>query len=84
MKSVGVVIVCRYNSTRLPGKILKKIEGKSILKRIYYRINQVISQNHIIVATSIEESDDRIQEFCDKNNIQCYRGILENTAYRFL
>ena len=84
MKSVGVVIVCRYNSTRLPGKILKKIEGKSILNRIYYRINQVISQNHIIVATSIEESDDRIQEFCDKNNIQCYRGSLKNTALRFL
>ena len=84
MKSVGVVIVCRYNSTRLPGKILKKIEGKTILKRIYNRINQVISLNHIIVATSIEESDDRIQEFCVKNKIQCYRGSLENTALRFL
>ena len=55
MKSVGVVIVCRYNSTRLPGKILKKIEGKSILKRIYYRINQVISQNHIIVPLLLKK-----------------------------
>ncbi|MDA9809732.1 hypothetical protein N9C59_05370 [Flavobacteriales bacterium] len=84
MKSVGVVIVCRYNSSRLPGKILKVIEGKTILERIYKRINQVFPTNKIIVATSIEETDDVIQEFCEENNIQLYRGSLENAAERFL
>ena len=80
MKSVGVVIVCRYNSSRLPGKILKVIEGKTILERIYKRINQVFPTNKIIVATSIEETDDVIQEFCEENNIQLYRGSLENAS----
>lgn len=84
MKSVGVVIVCRYNSSRLPGKILKVIEGKTILERIYERINQVFPTNKIIVATSIEKTDDVIQEFCKENNIQLYRGSLENAAERFL
>ena len=32
---IGTIILCRYSSTRLPGKILKSLEGQAVLKWLY-------------------------------------------------
>ncbi len=79
---IGFVILCRYNSSRLPGKILKEIHGVSILKRITNRL-KLISDTHLIVATSTEPTDQPIQDFCILNDIMVYRGSLENVSQRF-
>lgn len=79
----GVVILCRYSSSRLPGKILKKIEGQSVLYHIYQRLSTVLTSDQLIVATSSEESDNPIDLFCQENGITCFRGSLSNVAERF-
>lgn len=79
---VGVVILCRYNSTRLPGKILKELEGKTILRWIINSV-LVVTSNYI-VATSIESSDDIIESYCKDEDIPVYRGDLDNVADRFM
>ena len=38
---IGAIVICRYNSSRLPGKILKKINGKPILTYIIERLKCV-------------------------------------------
>lgn len=81
---LGVAILCRYNSSRLPGKALKKIEGIPIIQHIHNRLARIISRSNLVIATSIEKTDDPINEFCTHNNIQVYRGSLENVAKRFL
>jgi spore coat polysaccharide biosynthesis protein SpsF len=81
---IGFIIICRYNSRRLPGKILKKINGKEILLYIYERLFTVARNDDIIVATSEEDSDNPIVDFCSQNNINFYRGSLNNVALRFL
>ena len=35
---IGIIVLCRYNSSRLPGKILLKISGKTILQHIIDRL----------------------------------------------
>lgn len=80
---IGVVILCRYNSSRLPGKILKTIKGQPILKHIVNRINEV-PELECVVATSDESSDDKIAEFCTTEGINYFRGSLENVSQRFL
>jgi spore coat polysaccharide biosynthesis protein SpsF len=40
--------------------------------------------DHLIVATSTEIQDDPIEAFCRKENIQCFRGSLNNVSERFL
>lgn len=82
--NVGFIILCRYNSSRLPGKILKEINGKPILLYIIERLRFVISTNSIVVATSEEISDDPIAEYCRKSGIQVFRGSLSDVASRFL
>ncbi|MGJ3236250.1 cytidylyltransferase domain-containing protein [Marivirga sp.] len=81
--TVGVAILSRYNSSRLPGKALKEINGKTLLKYIYERVNKVLPSDQIIIATSEEKSDDVISNYCEKQNWKCYRGSLDNVAERF-
>jgi len=80
----GLIILCRYNSNRLPGKILKEINGKTILKYIYERLSKINLNHEIIIATSNLESDDIIEKYCLKNKYKCFRGSLSNVSKRFL
>ena len=81
---IGVVILCRYNSKRLPGKILKKINEKPILEYIIERVKEVFDNDSIIIATSKEKSDEPIVRYCLNKQINFYRGSLNNVAKRFL
>lgn len=84
MKTIGVIILSRFNSSRLPGKALLEIKGKPVLKYILERVSQVIDKSNIIIATSSEKTDDPIADFANKEEINCYRGSLNNVSERFL
>jgi len=81
--TIGVAILSRYNSSRLQGKALKEINGKTILEYIYERVNKVLPSEQIIIATSNENTDDIISKYCEQQNWNCYRGSLQNVAQRF-
>jgi 3-deoxy-D-manno-octulosonate cytidylyltransferase len=59
MKSI-VVIPARYGSTRLPGKALLDIAGKSLIQRVYERAGESTLADEVIVATD----DERIRDGC--------------------
>ena len=80
----GIIVLCRYNSSRLPGKILKKIKGKEILTYIIERLSIIEPGYPIVVCTSVEKTDDPIVAHCVRNNIKYYRGDLNNVALRFM
>ena len=79
----ALVILSRFSSSRLPGKALKELEGLPVLSHTYNRLVQEFPKEQIIVATSVESSDDQIADYCDQNGMNCYRGSLENVAERF-
>ena len=81
---IGAIVICRYNSSRLPGKILKKINNKALLTYIIERLKCVQNLDEITVATSEEATDQPIIDHCIEHNIKYYRGSLENVAERFL
>ncbi len=62
-----LVIPARYNSSRLPGKPLIDLEGKSMLERVYEKCNLAVSKELIYVTTD----DIRIKNHCDLLSIQC-------------
>jgi len=80
----GIIVLCRFNSSRLPGKILKKVNGKPLLLYIVERLNSVSKQYPIVVCTSKEVTDNPIAEICAENDINIYRGHLDNVALRFM
>lgn len=77
------IIQARYSSKRLPGKVLKKILGAEILKRVFQQVKKSKKISKIIIATSKHKTDKKIINFCKKNKIQCISGPLNNVFKRF-
>ena len=61
-----LIIPARYKSSRLPGKPLIPIKGKSMIRRVYEQCLKAVPNNSIYVATE----DERIADHCKQNNIQ--------------
>ena len=66
-KDIIIVIPARYESSRLPGKPLLDIKGKSMIRRVWEQSVKASSKEKVIVATD----DKRIFEHCNKLNINC-------------
>ena len=64
---VAAIIPARYESTRLPGKVLLEIQGKSILQRVYDQVKKVEAIDLVAVATDSE----MIAKHCGENGIEC-------------
>ena len=62
MKTV-IIVQARMNSTRLPGKILKKISGIPIIELIVKRLKKSKQADDIIVATSNSKEDKTLIKF---------------------
>ena len=77
------ILQARMSSTRLPGKVLRPILGRPMLGWQIDRIKRSRTVDRLVVATSLEASDDAIQGFCDANGVSCYRGALHDVLARF-
>lgn len=62
MKILGI-IPARYQSSRLPGKPLADICGKTMIQRVYERVRMSSSLNEIIVATDDRRIFDSVTKF---------------------
>lgn len=80
---IAAIIQARMGSTRLPNKVLMDIEGKPSLKFMIDRIKKSKSVEKIIVATTTNERDKVIVEFCVKNNILFYCGSEDDVLDRY-
>lgn len=80
---IAAIIQARLGSTRLPGKILKEVSGMPILWHVVNRLSYSKLIDEIIIATTDLAEDDRVQDFCERNNILFYRGSSEDVLSRY-
>ena len=81
---IGCIIQARMGSSRLFGKVMKKIDEKYVL--LDYVIEQLKSSKKIekiIVATTILAEDDIICERLSSQNIEFYRGSPKDVLDRY-
>ena len=81
--NVVAIVQARLSSSRLPGKVLMNIEGKTVLEHIHDRLSSSNQLNKILIATSLHDSDNPIDQWCSKKNIPVYRGSLNDVLSRF-
>ncbi len=82
MKVVALV-QARVGSSRLPNKVLKPILNKPMLLHQIERLQHSVMIDKIVVATSVDSSDDAIERMCLDNKIEIFRGSLNNVLDRF-
>jgi spore coat polysaccharide biosynthesis protein SpsF len=80
MRALGIV-QARLSSTRLPGKVLLELGGKTVLARVVEGARAYC--NDVIVATSSDPSDDAVHSECQRLGVTCVRGSLPNVFSRF-
>lgn len=80
---VNAIIQARCGSTRFPNKVFALIDGKPLLWHVVNRLKYATKIDDIIVATTISEKDDKIEEWCKENNVHCFRGSEENVLNRY-
>lgn len=77
------IIQARMGSTRLPGKVLADICGKPMLWHVWNRVRTVPSVDKAVVATSVNQADDPVADFCMRHEIEYFRGNEADVLDRF-
>lgn len=77
-----IIIQARMGSTRLPGKIMKKILGKEIILWSYDRSVKSIADD-IYIATSINKENNILENFFIDKNIKYFRGSENDLLDRY-
>ena len=71
---VVAVIQARMASSRLPGKVMKPINGKPMLEWVVQQARAASRLDLVVVATTTDPSDDELAAWCAAAGIPCYRG----------
>ncbi|HCE45651.1 MAG TPA: spore coat protein [Lentisphaeria bacterium] len=83
-KGVLAIIQARMGSSRLPGKMtLPLIHGKGALELMVERVRRSKKIDKLIVATTVNPSDEELVEICGKMNVDCFRGSEDDVLDRF-
>lgn len=80
---VVCIIQARIGSTRLPGKILKKICGKTILEHDIDRLKRVKNIDKLVIATTTLEKDNVVVEEAKRLGVKCFRGSEDDVLSRY-
>ncbi len=78
---IVIILQARMGSTRLPGKVLLPFGGTTLLGWIVLRLRSLSWP--VIVATSMEEHDLAIYQFCKEQGMECFRGNETDVLDRY-
>jgi spore coat polysaccharide biosynthesis protein SpsF len=80
---VVAIIQARMGSTRLPGKVLKDLEGETVLVRVVERVRRAQLIDEVLIATTKERADDAIVDECERCSAAVFRGDENDVLDRY-
>lgn len=80
---VVAIIQARMGSTRLPGKVLKKVGGKTLLEHMTLRARRAKTLSAMVIATTNRPEDDVIVTIAKKLGVPCFRGSERDVLDRY-
>ncbi len=81
-KKIVASIEARMTSSRLPGKVLMEMDGKPVLEILIDRLKRSKFINEIVIATTSNDADDRIEELGKELNVAVFRGSEDDVLGR--
>ena len=78
------IIQARMGSTRLSGKVLLPLAGRSVLGWVVRAVQVSGALDEVIVATTTESTDDEVVAECARLGVPCYRGPVDDVLTRFI
>jgi spore coat polysaccharide biosynthesis protein SpsF len=78
------VLQARMSSSRLPGKVMKPILGRPMIELQIERVRRSKRLSDVVVATSVDASDDPLADFLTGIGVRVVRGPLDDVLGRFI
>jgi spore coat polysaccharide biosynthesis protein SpsF len=78
----GIILQARYASTRLAGKALEPLAGRSILEHCLRRLIKA-GVAHVVLATTTEPEDDGLTVIARRIGAAVFRGDRDDVLRRF-
>ena len=78
------IIQARLGSTRLPGKVLRDIAGKTMIQRVVERVQQANTLDEIVIATTNEPADQELVDFCESQSWNVFTGSEHDVLDRYV
>jgi spore coat polysaccharide biosynthesis protein SpsF len=82
-RKVVAIVQARMGSTRLPGKVLMDVGGKTTLVRVTDRLSRAQQISQIVIATTTSPADDALVNQAQENDLACCRGSEEDVLSRY-
>jgi len=82
MKNV-VIIQARMGSTRLPGKVMKNLFGKTVLAHVVERSRSFRNVHEIVIATTKGTLDDAVADEAKRLGVMVHRGSEVDVLSRY-
>ena len=83
MPKITAIIQARVGSTRLPGKVMKDLCGKTVLAQVVARVGRAERLDNIVVATTTEGRDDVVAAEAAGLGVDCFRGSETDVLDRY-
>lgn len=83
MVKTVAIIQARMGSTRLPGKIVKVLMGKTVLQHVIERVQQAKSIDEVVVATTTLAQDDAVVREAARCGVKYFKGSEEDVLARY-
>jgi spore coat polysaccharide biosynthesis protein SpsF len=80
---IVIIVQARMTSTRLLGKVLKKVLNKSLLEYQIERLKRVKLVDQIVIATTTNETDQSIVNLCEYLLISYLKSSEEDVLERY-
>jgi len=82
LKTIAI-IQARMSSSRLPGKVLLDIGGRPMLEWVVERTRRAKTVSQVVVATTLDPSDDPVFEYCRQKDYRAGRGRVHDVLDRY-
>jgi len=80
---IGAIVQARMGSTRLSGKVMKDLEGKTVLEHVIDRVRQSKMIDEIIIATTTHDRDDVIESEALRSGVRVFKGSEDDVLSRY-
>ena len=81
---IGICIISRFQSERLPGKAMKQIAGKPSLAHLFERVFMLKDLARSVLCTTTNSEDDQLVELAKSYNLDVIRGDSKNVLSRLI
>jgi spore coat polysaccharide biosynthesis protein SpsF len=79
----AAIIQTRMGSSRLPGKIMKVLEDKTVLGHVISRVKSCAKVDRVVIATTTKEADDIVAREASSYGADVFRGSENNVLDRY-